>query len=73
MGVSLESAVGTHEVVERAFAGVAEGRVAEIVGEADGFDEIGIDDGNFPRAGNFPDGGATRRWIFRFVRLLGSG
>ena len=43
LGVPFESAVVTGEMVEGAFAGVTEGRVAEIVGEANGLNEVGID------------------------------
>ena len=32
-----------HEFVELALADVAEGRVPHVVGEADGFGEVGID------------------------------
>jgi hypothetical protein len=35
--VVLEAAVGTHAVIERVLACVAEGRMAEIVGEGNGF------------------------------------
>ena len=38
--VVLEAAVVGHELVERVLAGVAEGRVAEVVGEGDGFGEV---------------------------------
>ena len=44
MGVSFEAALIGHEVVERAFAGMTEWRVAEVVGEAGGFDQVGVDE-----------------------------
>jgi hypothetical protein len=36
----LEAAVRAHEAVERALAGVSEGRVTEVVRQGDGFGEI---------------------------------
>ena len=39
----IESAVIAHEMVEFVFAGVAEGGVADVVGEADGFGEVFVD------------------------------
>ena len=44
MGISFEAAVFAVQVIEGFFASVAKRRVAEIVGEADGFDEVGIDE-----------------------------
>ena len=44
LGVSFEAALIGHEVVERAFARMTEGRVAEVVGEAGGFDQVGVDE-----------------------------
>lgn len=44
LGVSLEAAVFTVQVIQGFFTGMTKWRVAEIVGEADGFDEVGIDE-----------------------------
>ena len=44
LGVALESAVAAHQMVERAFSGMTEWRVAKIVREADGLDQIRIDE-----------------------------
>ena len=38
--IVIEAAIGPHDVVKRVFARVAEGRMAEIMGERDGFSEI---------------------------------
>jgi len=43
LGIALESAKGTHEPVQGPFAGVAEGRVPDVVREAGCLDEIGVD------------------------------
>ena len=40
LGVVVEAAVGRHQRLERVLAGVAEGRVAEVVGEGDGLGEL---------------------------------
>ena len=42
--ISFEATEVGHEVVERAFARMTEGRVTEVVGEAGGFDQVGIDE-----------------------------
>ena len=42
LGVALEAAVPRQQVVERALARMAEGRVAEIVGKADRLDQVGV-------------------------------
>lgn len=44
LGIPFESAVGFHEAVQGTFSGVAERRVTEVVGEAGGFDEVGVDE-----------------------------
>ncbi len=43
LAVTFESTVGRHQLVQFAFANVAEGRVAHVVGEADGFGQVGVD------------------------------
>ncbi len=48
--IVIEAAVGAHEAVEFGFAGMAEGGVAEIVGEGDGLGEVLIE-GEGPRDG----------------------
>ncbi|BFO21277.1 hypothetical protein SHKM778_76650 [Streptomyces sp. KM77-8] len=42
LGVALEAAAVLGELVQRLFAVVAEGRVAEVVGEAGGLHEVGV-------------------------------
>ena len=42
LGVALEAAAVLGELVERLFAVVPEGRVAQVVGEAGGLDEVGV-------------------------------
>ncbi len=57
LGVVIEAAIGGHELVEFAFAGMAKGRVAKIVGQGQGFGQILVkaeDAGNGPcDLGNF--------------------
>lgn len=43
LGISFETAVGLHEPVQSAFAGVAERRMSDVVSETGCLDEIGID------------------------------
>ena len=43
LAVAFEAAVRSHQLVEFALADVAEGRVAHVVGEADGFGQVGVD------------------------------
>ena len=43
LGVALEPSVGLHEPVEGALTGVAEGRMPDVVGQADRLDQIRID------------------------------
>ena len=44
LGIAFEAAVGAHETVEGAFAGVAEGGMAEVMGKAGALDEVGVDE-----------------------------
>ena len=44
LGIAFEAAVGAHEAVEGAFAGVAEGGMAEVMGKAGALDEVGVDE-----------------------------
>ena len=57
--VVLEAAVRSHAVVERVLPGVAEGRVAEVVGQRDGFGQIFVQP---QRAG---DGAGKLRYLQR--------
>lgn len=47
LGVAFETSEGLHTAVERAFAAMPKGRVAEVVGKAGRLNEIGIDVGVF--------------------------
>lgn len=56
VAIVLEAAVFSHEFVQNSFALVAEGRMAEVMGEGDGFGEVFVE---LERAGDVPRNGGN--------------